>query len=155
MRIAIVAVGRLKEDFWRRAADEYLKRLRPYADVRVVEIADRDPGKGGEDRAVSDEGNDVLRAVPEGAYLIALDIAGRQSTSESFADKIARLGVEGRGSIAFAIGGSHGLSGPVLHRADERLSLGPMTFPHNIARVLLLEQLYRSFRIIRNEPYHK
>lgn len=155
MKIAVVAVGKLKEDFWRRAADEYLKRLRPYADVRVLEVPDRDPAKGGASRAVSEEGEDALRLVPDGAYVVALDIAGKQLSSERFAQKLERLGVEGRGSVTFLIGGSHGLSEQVLQRADERLSFGSMTFPHNIARVLLLEQLYRAFRIIRGEPYHK
>lgn len=155
MRITVVAVGKLKEDFWRGAADEYSKRLRPYADVRVSEVSDRDPSKGGAARAVSEEGDDVLRLIPDGAYVVALDIEGRQHSSEQFAEKLERLGVEGRGSVAFLIGGSHGLSEQVLRRADERLSLGAMTFPHNIARILLLEQLYRAFRIIRGEPYHK
>jgi 23S rRNA (pseudouridine1915-N3)-methyltransferase len=155
MRIAIIAVGRLKERFWVDAVDEYLKRLGPYADVRVVEIADRDPARGGDDRARAEEGAAVLKAVPEGAHVIALEIGGKQLSSEAFAARIEQLALEGRSSLAFVIGGSVGLSPDVLCRADERLSLGPMTLPHNLARVVLAEQLYRSFRIRRGEPYHK
>jgi len=155
MRLTVVAVGRLKERFWDAAAEEYLKRLRPYADVRVAEVADRDPGRGGETKALAEEGADVLRAIPDGAHVIALEIGGRQLSSEQFSERLSALGLEGRSSIALLIGGSLGLAPEVLARADERLSLGPMTLPHNLARVVLLEQLYRAFRIARGEPYHK
>lgn len=154
MRISIVAVGRLKENFWRDAVAEYLKRLTAYATVNVVEIADRDSGRD-ETRALADEGTDILKSIPEGAYVIALDLAGKQVDSEQFASKLERLGIDGRSSVVFVIGGSVGLSAEVLKRADERLSLGRMTLPHNLARVVLVEQVYRAFRIIRNEPYHK
>lgn len=155
MRITLVVVGRLKERFWTEAADEYLKRLRPYCDVRVVEIADRDPSRGGVDRAMAEEAADALKAVQEGSHVIALDIGGAEVSSEGFATLIEDLGVQGRSSVTFVIGGSHGLSGLVLSRSDQRLSLGRMTLPHNLARVVLLEQIYRAFRIIRGEPYHK
>jgi len=155
MRITIIAVGRLKERFWREAADEYLKRLGPYADVRVVEIADRDPSRGGEVKAVADEGADVLKALPGGAHIVTLEIGGVQLSSEGFSARLSALALEGSSSVAFVIGGSHGLSADVLARAHERLSLGAMTLPHNLARVVLLEQVYRAFRIARNEPYHK
>ena len=154
MRIAVVAVGKLKEPFWRAAADEYLKRLGAYATVRVVEVADRDSGAD-ERRALAEEGADVLRALPEGAHVIALDLGGKQLSSEGFSARLDALGVSGRSSVAFVIGGSVGLAPEVLSRADERLSLGPMTLPHNLARVVLLEQIYRAFRISRGEPYHK
>jgi 23S rRNA (pseudouridine1915-N3)-methyltransferase len=155
VRITLIAVGRLKEAFWRDAADEYLKRLGPYADVRVVEIADRDPGKGGEDRALALEAADVLKAVPAAAHVIALEIGGTQMSSERFSARLSQLGLDGRSNVAFVIGGSVGLAATVLARADERLSLGSMTLPHNLARIVLLEQVYRSFRIARGEPYHK
>lgn len=154
MNLLVVAVGRLKERFWREAAEEYLTRLRPYAKVQMVEVADRDPARG-EQRAVDEEGDDVLRVLPDGAHVVALELGGRQLSSEQFADRLEKLCVDGRGSVAFVIGGSHGLSPKVLARADERLSLGPMTLPHNLARVVVLEQLYRSFKIRRGEPYHK
>lgn len=154
MRITLIAVGKLKERFWREAVDEYLKRLGGYATVRVVEVADRDSGRD-ETRAITEEGADILRAIPEGAHVIALDVAGAEASSEQFAARLERLGLEGRSSVAFVIGGSVGLSAEVFARADERLSLGRMTLPHNLARVVLVEQVYRAFRIMRNEPYHK
>lgn len=154
VRITLIAVGKLKERFWADACDEYLKRLRPYADVRVVEVADRDSGRD-EGRARADEGADIVRALPEGAHVIALDVDGRQSSSESLAEHLSGLSLHGTSSIVFVIGGSVGLDPTVLGRADERLSLGPMTLPHNLARVVLLEQVYRAFKIARNEPYHK
>jgi 23S rRNA (pseudouridine1915-N3)-methyltransferase len=155
VKLTIVAVGRLKERFWRDAAEEYLTRLKPYADVRVVEVADRDPAKGGEKRALAEEGDDVLKALPEAAHVIALTIDGTQRSSIGFAEALERLAVDGRSSLAFVIGGSHGLDERVLARAAESLSLGPMTLPHNLARIVFLEQLYRSFKIRRGEPYHK
>jgi len=154
VRIALIAVGRLKERFWRDAADEYLKRLGPYATVRVIEIADRDSGRD-EARALAEEGADILRAIPEGAHVVTLEIAGRQRSSEEFSARLDELGVSGKSSVAFVIGGSVGLSADVLARADERMSIGQMTLPHNLARVVLLEQIYRAFRISRGEPYHK
>jgi len=155
VRITVIAVGRLKERFWREAAEEYLKRLGPYADVRVVEIADRDPGRGGEAKALAEEGADILRALPADAHVITLEIGGKQLTSEAFSARLQALGLEGRSNVAFVIGGSHGIAAEVTARAHERLSLGPMTLPHNMARVVLLEQVYRAFRIARGEPYHK
>ncbi len=155
MRITIVAVGRLKERFWREAADEYLKRLRGYADVRVVEVADRDPAHGGEAKARDLEGVAVVKALPEGAHVVCLDRGGAELDSEALAASVAALKVRGVSHVAFVIGGSTGLAPAVLDRADERLSLGRMTFPHNLARVIVLEQVYRAFRIMRGEPYHK
>lgn len=154
MKITLVAVGRLKERFWSEAAAEYLKRLGPYATVRVVEVADRDSGRDAA-RALAEEGADVLRAVAPGSHVVALEIDGAARGSEAFAAHLARLALDGRSDITFVIGGSVGLSAQVLERADERMSLGPMTLPHNLARVVLLEQLYRAFRINRGEPYHK
>jgi 23S rRNA (pseudouridine1915-N3)-methyltransferase len=154
MRFTLVAVGRLKEAYWRDAAAEYLKRLRPYATVDVIEVPDRDVTRD-EARALADEGADVLRALPDGAHVIALDIGGRRLSSEELADEIAAHMVEGRSHVAFVLGGAAGLSREALARADTRLSLGPMTLPHQLARVVLLEQVYRAFRIMRGEPYHR
>ena len=154
MKLTIIAVGRLKERFWKEAADEYLKRLKPYAEVRVVEVADRDSGRDA-NRALAEEGADVLRALPNAAYVVALDSAGRQLSSEGFSANMDDLKVHGSSHLVFLIGGSVGLSQEVLDRADARMSLGLMTLPHNMARVVLLEQLYRAFRISRGEPYHK
>jgi 23S rRNA (pseudouridine1915-N3)-methyltransferase len=154
MRITLVAVGRLKEAHWREAAAEYLKRMRPYATVDVVEVPDRDVTRD-EARALTEEGVDVLRALPEGAHVIALEIGGRRLSSEELADEIADHMVGGRSHVAFVLGGAAGLAPEVLSRADGRLSLGPMTLPHQLARVVLLEQVYRAFRIMRGEPYHR
>lgn len=154
MRISLIAVGKLKERFWREACDEYLKRLSAYATVRVTEITDRDPARG-EARALAEEGADILRAIPDGAHVIALDLGGRQLSSEAFSARLDELALGGRSTIAFVVGGSVGLDASVIARADERLSLGMMTLPHNLARVVVLEQIYRAFRISRGEPYHK
>jgi len=154
VKLTVIAVGRLKERFWREAAEEYLKRLGGYADVRVVEVADRDPGRG-EARALAEEGADVVRAIPPGAHVVALDIGGPMLSSEALSAHLDELALHGSSNIAFLIGGSHGLAADALASARERLSLGPMTLPHNLARVVLLEQLYRSFKISRGEPYHK
>lgn len=154
MRLTIVAVGRLKERHWREAAEEYLKRLAPYAAVRVIEVADRDLTRD-ESGAVATEGADTLRALPANAHVVALERTGTQLTSEQFAEWLAAHGLAGRSSIAFVLGGAAGLAPDVLVRADERLSLGALTLPHQLARVVLLEQVYRAFRIMRGEPYHR
>lgn len=154
MRVTLVAVGKLKEPHFRDAAEEYLKRLRPYATVDVVEVADRDVSRD-EVRALAEEGDGVIRAIPEGAYVVALDREGRALSSEGIAAWMDARALEGRSSLAFVIGGTAGLDSRVLDRADERLSLGEITLPHQLARVVLLEQLYRAFRISRGEPYHR
>lgn len=154
MKITIVAVGRLKERYWQDAASEYLKRLRPYATIEVAEVPDRDVTRD-EAGARAEEGDGILRALPEGAHVVVLDVAGRQLSSEQLAEEFSRHMVEGRSHIAFVVGGAAGLDERVVQRADARLSLGPLTLPHQLARVVLLEQVYRSFRIMRGEPYHR
>lgn len=156
MKFTIVAVGKLKERFWADACAEYLKRLRPYAKTAVVEVADIDPARaGGETAAVEREGAAILKALPERGHVIVLAIDGTQRSSESLSDRIDALGISGCGEMAFVIGGSCGVSDAVRARADETLSFGPITLPHNLARVVLLEQLYRACKISRGEPYHK
>ena len=156
MKFSVVAVGKLKERFWVDACAEYLKRLQPYVKTQVVEVPDVDPSRvGGQRVAVEREGAAVLKALPERAHVIALAIGGQPHSSEGLAARVDDLGVSGVGEIAFVIGGSCGLSGDVLTRADETLSFGPITLPHNLARVVLLEQLYRACKISRGEPYHK
>ncbi|MDZ4166737.1 MAG: 23S rRNA (pseudouridine(1915)-N(3))-methyltransferase RlmH [Coriobacteriia bacterium] len=154
MRIGLVCVGRLKERHWREAADEYRKRLAPYARLEVTEVADRDV-TADEPRALAAEAADVLRVLPAGATVVALEIGGRARSSEEFAAWLEDLGVRGRSHVVFVVGGAAGLGADVLARADERMSLGPMTLPHQLARVVLLEQVYRAFRIARGEPYHR
>ena len=156
MKFTVVAVGKLKERFWTDACGEYLKRLQPYAKTTVAEVADVDPARaGGEAAAVEREGAAILKALPDRAHVVALAIDGKQRSSEGLSARIDELGVGGVGEIAFVIGGSCGLSADVLARADETLSFGPVTLPHNLARVVLLEQLYRVCKISRGEPYHK
>lgn len=156
MKITIVAVGKLKERFWVDACAEYLKRLAPYARVEVKEVADVDPAKaGGIEQAMQREGKAILNAIPESAHAILLAIEGRQVSSEGLAQKFDALALTGKSSIAFIIGGSDGVSENVRKRADESLSFGKITLPHNLARVVLLEQVYRAFKISRGEPYHK
>lgn len=154
MNIDIIAVGHLKEPFWREAAAEYLKRLSRYASVRVTEVADKDPAQG-TGHALAKEAAGIMRTLPQGAHVIALDVAGKQVSSEEFAQKLDQLALEGKSHVAFVLGGSHGIDRAVLAHAAERLSFGPITLPHNLARIVLLEQVYRAFRISRGEPYHK
>jgi len=153
MRITLAAVGKLREAHWRAAADEYRKRLGRYATVDVVEVADRDLS-GGTDRAVEAEGTDLLRAIRPDSHVIALEIGGIERSSVELASRMETLMLAGASDVTFVVGGSAGLSAAVLSRADERLSLSRMTLPHQLCRVVLLEQVYRAFRIIRNEPYH-
>lgn len=156
MKFTIVAVGKLKERFWTDACAEYLKRLQPYAKTTVVEIADVDPARaGGEAAAVAREGEAILKALPDRAHVVVLAIDGKQRSSEALSERIDALGVSGVGEVSFVIGGSCGVSADVRARADELLSFGPITLPHNLARVVLLEQLYRACKISRGEPYHK
>lgn len=154
MRILIVAVGRLKERHWREAAEEYLKRLRPYGTVEVIEVPARDVSAD-EPKALRAEADGILRALPEAAHIVALEPDGTQLSSQGLASWLELAGIEGRSTVAFVVGGAAGLDTSVLARANERLSLGPMTFPHQLARVILLEQIYRGFRIMRGEPYHR
>jgi len=156
MTITIIAVGKLKEKYWRDACAEYLRRLAPYAKVDVKEIADIDPAKaGGVPAALAKEGAAILTAIPEKSYTILLAIKGKETGSEALSSFIDRLAVGGTSHITFIIGGSDGVSEPVCARADHLMSFGPITLPHNLARVVLLEQLYRAFKISRGEPYHK
>lgn len=156
MKITIVAVGKLKERFWSDACSEYLKRLKPYAKVDIKEIADIDPAKaGGIEAARTKEGIAMLAAIPESSHAILLAIEGKERSSESLSQRIDELALSGKSDIAFLIGGSDGVSEAVRARADETLSFGRITLPHNLARVVLIEQVYRAFKISRGEPYHK
>lgn len=156
LHIDIVAVGRLKERFWTEACNEYLKRLKSYAQVKVIEIADIDPNaSGGVEAALSKEGAAILKAIPHDSHVILLDIQGKQLSSEGIASRLDALALEGTSAMTFVIGGSIGVNTEVKALAKERWSFGKITMPHNLARVVLLEQMYRAFRINRNEPYHK
>ena len=157
MKFTVIAVGKLKERFWTDACAEYSKRLQPYGKTQVIEVLDADPAKcGGEAGALAKEGAAVLRALDSAnAYTVLLDIGGIQRSSEGFSKRLDALALQGINHVAFVIGGSCGVSADVRARANETLSFGPITLPHNLARVVLLEQLYRACKISRGEPYHK
>ena len=156
MKFTIIAVGKLKEKFWTAACNEYLKRLGAYARTSVVEVADVDPNRvGGDAEAVEREGASILRAIPERSHVVLMAIEGKEQSSEELAKRIDALALSGTSDITFILGGSCGVSEAVRGRADEAWSFGPITLPHNLARVVLLEQLYRSRKISRGEPYHK
>lgn len=156
MHISIIAVGRLKESFWKDACNEYLKRLSAYADISVKELPDIDPARcGGEAAEIKAESDSIIESIPKDSFSILLDISGKSVSSEQLAEKINMLGLEGRNDICFIIGGSCGVSEEVRRCVDARISLGKITLPHNLARVVLIEQIFRAFKINRGEPYHK
>ena len=159
MKITVVAVGKIKERFFEDAVKEYEKRLGRYCKLEIVQVADeKTPDGAGEalERQIKEkEGERILAHIRDGAYVIALAIEGKMLDSEELAQKLGQLGVGGVSQVVFVIGGSLGLSGAVLERADYRLSFSKMTFPHQMMRVILLEQVYRGFRILNHEPYHK
>lgn len=159
MKITIIGVGKIKEKFFSQAIDEYSKRLGRYCRLEIIQLQDeKTPERAGikEQAIILDkEGERILSAIDDNSYIIALDIAGMQIDSPGLARKIEKLMGSGESHFTFIIGGSLGLSEKVLKRADERLSFGMLTFPHQLMRVMLLEQIYKSFRIINHEPYHK
>lgn len=159
MKITVIAVGKIKEKYLRDALAEYEKRLGKYCRLELIEVADeRTPERAGdavEEQIRAKEAGRILKHLKEESYVITLEIQGKQLSSEEFAEKLEALGVQGRSHITFVIGGSIGLGGAVLRRADFALSFSKMTFPHQLMRVILLEQIYRGFRIMGGEPYHK
>ena len=159
MKIDIVCVGKLKEKYLVSAIDEYSKRLSRYCKLNIIELADEktpDNASEKEELQIKDkEGDKILAQIKETAYVITLDLGGKMVTSENFAQMIADCGVQGNSHLVFVIGGSLGLSDKVLKRANGSLSFSKMTFPHQLFRVMLLEQIYRGYRIINGEPYHK
>ena len=159
MKITLLTVGKCRERYWNDAAAEYRKRLGRYADVEILEVADEKTPDGApeaEERRIREkEGERLLARIRDDAYVIALAIEGESPDSVELSRRLDRLWVQGTSHIQFVIGGSLGLSPQVLARADWKLSFSKLTFPHQMMRVILLEQIYRCFRISRNEPYHK
>lgn len=159
MKITILAVGKVKEKFFRDALAEYEKRLSRYCKLKIIEVEDEKTEENLSsvqiDQIREKEGKRLLRYLEPDAYCIALAIEGKKYDSISFSKKIENLGVTGKSSLVFVIGGSLGLHEEVLKRADERMSFSDLTFPHQLMRVILLEQIYRGFRIACHEPYHK
>ncbi|MEE1314857.1 MAG: 23S rRNA (pseudouridine(1915)-N(3))-methyltransferase RlmH [Faecalimonas sp.] len=159
MRITVITVGKIKEKYLKDAIAEYSKRLSKYSKLEILEVADEKTPENAsevvEDAIRAKEAERILKHIKEDAYVVTLEIQGKQLTSEELAEKIEKLGVQGVSHIAFVIGGSIGLGKEVLARSDYALSFSKMTFPHQLMRVILLEQVYRSYRIINGEPYHK
>ena len=159
MRITIVCVGKVKEKYFTGAIDEYSKRLSRYCKLEIVEVPDEKTPDGASEavnqQIKEKEGRRILDKIPEDAYVMVLAIEGKQPDSVELSQKIEKLGVRGESHIVFVIGGSLGLSNEVMKRANEAISFSRMTFPHQLMRVILLEQVYRAYRIMNNEPYHK
>ena len=159
MRITIITVGKIKEKYLRDAISEYSKRLSKYCKMEIIEVADEKTPENASDTMnetiKAKEAERILKYLMEDAYIITLEIQGKQLTSEELADKIEKLGIQGTSHLIFVIGGSLGLGKEVLEKSNYALSFSKMTFPHQLMRVILLEQIYRSYRIIKKEPYHK
>ncbi|MGN1147146.1 MAG: 23S rRNA (pseudouridine(1915)-N(3))-methyltransferase RlmH [Lachnospiraceae bacterium] len=159
MKISIVCVGKIKEKFYRDAVEEYLKRLSRYCKAEVLEVPDeKTPDKASaleEEQIKKKEGERLLSKLKEDAFVVTLEIKGEKMDSTAFADMIQKAGIAGKSHIQFVIGGSLGLHESVSMRADKKISFSDMTFPHQLMRVILSEQIYRGYRIISGEPYHK
>ena len=159
MKIDIVTVGKVKEKFYRDAIDEFLKRLSKYAKVQCIEVPDEKTPDGASEMLIEQikqkEAERILKHLKDDSFVITLEIQGKKFSSEMFADKIDSLAIQGKSHLQFVIGGSLGLHNLVMKRSDLAISFSDMTFPHQLMRVILLEQIYRAYRIITGEPYHK
>ena len=159
MNITVICIGKLKEKYWTAAIDEYSKRLKGYCSLDIVELKEArlpDRARAAEELAVKEaEGEEILKRIKDNQYVITLEVKGKMLSSEKLAEKIETLGIDGHSNVVFVIGGSLGLSAAVSKRANFKLSFSEMTFPHQMMRVILLEQVYRAFKINRNEAYHK
>jgi len=159
MKVTILTVGKIKEKYLKDAIDEYSKRLSKYCKLEVIEVPDeKTPDNASEvveEMIRTKEAERLLKHIKDDAFVITLEINGKQLSSEELAEKVEKLGVQGTSHILFIIGGSIGLGKEVLNRSNFALSFSKMTFPHQLMRVILLEQIYRSYRIINGEPYHK
>ncbi len=159
MKVTILTVGKIKEKYLRDAINEYTKRLSKYCKLEIIEVADEktpdNTSEVAEESIRQKEGERLLKQIRTDSYVITLEIKGQMLDSVSFADKIEQLGIRGKSHLTFVIGGSLGLSQEVMNRSDYAISFSKMTFPHQLMRVILLEQIYRGYRIIMKEPYHK
>ncbi len=159
MKITIISAGKIKEKYYRDAIKEYEKRLGRYCKLEMIEVEDEKTSEGAseatQEQIKEKEALRMLKHIKEDGFLITLEIEGEMYDSETLAAKLERLGVQGVSHIQFVIGGSLGLHKSICRKADLRLSFSKMTFPHQLMRVILLEQIYRSYRIINKEPYHK
>jgi 23S rRNA (pseudouridine1915-N3)-methyltransferase len=159
MNISIISVGKLKEKYLKDGIDEYKKRLSRYCSIEMIEVSDEKAPESlslKEEEQIKDkEGQSILKYIKDNTYVVALDLKGKMLSSEELSEFLGDLGVSGNSNIAFIIGGSLGLSKEVLSRANYKLCFSKMTFPHQLMRLILLEQVYRGFRIMKGEPYHK
>ena len=156
MKIKIIALGKIKEKFLKDGIDEFMKRLVPYVSVEIVELAPVEiKDENLIQKALTQEAEKILANIKANSYVITMEIQGRQLSSEEFAQKINEITISGIGELVFVIGSSCGLSPIVSQRADFKLSISKMTFLHQFARLLLVEQIYRAFKILKNETYHK
>lgn len=159
MNIQIICVGNLKEKYLKQGIEEYLKRMQAYAKVAVIEVKEEHAPDKISDAQIMEiknrEADQILKRISDDTHVIALAIEGKQLSSEELAKELDRLAIYGKSKVAFIIGGSFGLHPRVTTRANGLLSFSPMTFPHQLMRLILVEQVYRAFKINRNEPYHK
>lgn len=159
MNIKIITVGKLKEKYLKAGIAEYAKRLGSYCKLEIIEVNDEKAPENLSDKEMEQvkdkEGERILAKVPAQSYVFALAIQGKEYDSVQFSKQIEQLGIRGQSDITFVIGGSLGLSDAVLKRADEKISFGRLTYPHQLMRLILVEQVYRAFRIMKGEPYHK
>lgn len=159
MKITVLCVGKIKEKYFTLGIDEYAKRLSRYCKLEIIEVPDeKTPDNASENEELqikAKEGDKLLRYIKDNAYVIALALEGKMLTSEELSEKMEQLGINGDSNVVFVIGGSLGLDKRILDRADYKLSFSKMTFPHQMMRMVLLEQVYRGYRIMKGEPYHK
>lgn len=159
LQVSVISVGKLKDVFFQQAAEEYLKRLKAFAKMNIVEIKaaslPEDPTEGEISAALEKEGEEIIKKIPRSAKVVSLCIEGKLYSSEDMAQLISSSSVSGYSHIVFIIGGSYGLSEKVKKMSDIRMSMSKMTFPHRLAKIMLLEQIYRGFSICNNRTYHK
>ena len=158
-KITIICVGKAKKDYIKKGSDEYIKRIKNYADIEILDFEAQpllaEDDKNAIDTALEKEAVAIEKRIKEGSVVVALDVRGKELSSEEFADKMNDWFISGKSNITFIIGGSYGLHSRILERADFRFSMSPLTFPHQLARLIILEQIFRCFKIIRGEKYHK
>lgn len=159
LHINIICIGKIKETFFKDSIDEYSKRLNKYCTLNIIELPDEKIPNNPSEKDISiikdKEGQNIINNIKKDSYIICMDLKGKQYTSEEFSSKIENIAISSNSSITFVIGGSLGISNNVLNISNELISFSKMTFPHQLFRVILLEQIYRAFKIIKNETYHK
>lgn len=159
MNITVIALGKLKEDYLKNAVSEYSKRISAYGRLNIIELSPvrlpQSPSKAETENALSLEADEILKKIPQGSFVVSLCVEGKKESSESFAAEFQKCALFGKSNIVFIIGSSYGLSPEIKQKSDLRLSFSDMTFPHQLMRVMLLEQIYRAFQINTNGKYHK